>query len=98
MTSVTHVVLVSWQSGRAAVAEASIRPAIRALANTIPGISGIVEGHSSSPEGLEDGLDYGFVVTFDSADARDSYLPDPRHQVVAEEIGRNAQHVVVFDI
>ena len=98
MTSVTHVVLVSWRSGRAAVAEASIRPALRALANTIPGISSLVEGHSTSPEGLEDGHDYGFVVTFDSADARDSYLPDPRHQAVADEIGRNAQRIVVFDI
>jgi hypothetical protein len=98
MTSVTHVVLVSWQSGQSAVAEESVRPALRDLANTIPGISGLVEGHSTSPEGLEDGHDYGFVVTFDSAEARDAYLPHPRHRVVADEIGRYAQRVVVFDI
>ena len=80
------------------MAEERVRPALRELATTIPGISSLVEGHSSSPEGLEDGHDYGFVVTFDSAEARDAYLPDPRHQVVADEIGRYAQRVVVFDI
>ena len=30
--------------------------------------------------------------------ARDSYLTDPRHRVVADEIGHNAQRIVVFDI
>jgi Stress responsive A/B Barrel Domain len=98
MTQVTHVVLVSWTSGRAAAVEESIRPAIRAFGDTIPGIVTIVEGHSSSPEGLEDGHDYGFVVTFDSADARDSYLADSRHRVVADAISDSAQHIVVFDI
>lgn len=90
--------LVSWQSGRAPAAEESIRPAIRAFTETIRGIASIVEGHSSSPEGLEDGHDYGFVITFDSAQARDSYLTDSRHQVVADVIRVNAQHIVVFDI
>lgn len=98
MTLVTHVVLVSWTGGSNVSAEQIIRPAIRAFADTIPGIVSIVEGHSSSPEGLEDGHHYGFVITFDSAQARDNYLPDPRHRKVAEEIGRYAKRVVVFDI
>src|SRR5437660_6767904 len=98
MTKVTHVVLVSWKSGRAAAVEESIRPAIRAFRDTIPGIISIVEGHSSSPEGLEDGHDYGFVVTFHSAHARDSYLTDSRHRIVADAISESARHIVVFDI
>jgi hypothetical protein len=98
MTQVTHVVLVSWKSGRGPGAEESIRPAIRSFGDTIPGIVRIVEGHSSSPEGLEDGLEYGFVFTFESPRARDSYLTDPHHRIVAEAIGDNAQRIVVFDI
>jgi hypothetical protein len=98
VSRVTHVVLVAWKSGRAATAEESIRPAIRDFERTIPGIVGIVEGHSSSPEGLEDGLDYGFVVTFESAEARDAYLVDPRHRVVGDAIGDNAERIVVFDV
>jgi hypothetical protein len=98
VTEVTHVVLVSWKGGRARAAEESIRPAIRAFGDTIQGVVSVVEGHSSSPEGREDGLDYGFVITFDSARARDSYLTDPSHQVVADAIGVSAQRIVVFDI
>ena len=98
MTQITHIVLVSWKSGRAPAAEESIRPAIRALTETIPGIANLVEGRSSSLEGLEDGHNYGFVITFDSAPARDCYLTDPRHRVVADAIGVHAQRVVVFDI
>jgi hypothetical protein len=98
MTQVTHVVLVSWKSGQAAVVEESIRPAIRAFGDTVPGIVSVVEGHSSSPEGLEDDHDYGFVVTFHNAHARDSYLTDSRHRIVADAISDSAQHIVVFDI
>ena len=98
MSQVTHVVLVTWKSGRSAAVEESLRPAIRALGNTIPGIVSLVEGHSSSPEGLENGHDYGFVVTFDDVKARDSYLTDGRHRVVADAIGDSAQRIVVFDI
>jgi hypothetical protein len=98
MSQVTHVVLVAWKDGRAPAVEESIRPAIRAFSETIPGVVGVAEGHSSSPEGLEDGLEYGFVVTFETGQARDSYLTDPRHRVVADAIGDNAERIVVFDI
>ena len=98
VSQVTHVVLVSWKSGVGSGVEESIRSAIRGLGDTIPGIVSLVEGHSSSPEGLENGHDYGFVVTFDDAQARDSYVTDARHRVVANAIGESAQRIVVFDI
>jgi Stress responsive A/B Barrel Domain len=95
---INHVVLVSWKSGQQAEAEAAVRPAIRAFPGTIPGIQSVAEGHSSSPEGLEDGHDYGFVLTFATAGDRDGYLDNPRHRPVAEAIGRHAAKIVVFDI
>lgn len=98
MAVVSHVVLLSWKPGRAAAAEESVRPAIRAFSGTIPGVTAVVEGPSVSPEGLEDGFDYGFVVTFAGPDDRDGYLPDPRHQVVAKVIEAEAARLAVFDI
>jgi hypothetical protein len=91
-------VLVSWIGGRGPSVEEFIRPAIRAFRDSIPGTANVVEGHSVSPEGLEDGLDYGFVITFDDVRARDSYLVDERHRVVADAIGNSARRIVVFDI
>ena len=58
----------------------------------------VVEGHSTSPEGLEDGYHYGFVVTFATPQARDAYLNDQNHRPVAEAIGAAAERIVVFDI
>ena len=45
---------------------------------TIPGVLAVVEGHSTSPEGLEGGYHYGFIVTFATPQARDAYLNDPK--------------------
>jgi hypothetical protein len=98
VTSISHVVLVSWKTGKEIQAEELVRPAIRGFVGTIPGVLAVVEGHSSSPEGLEDGYDYGFVVTFATAQARDAYLNDPSHRPVADAIGAAAQRIVVFDI
>ena len=98
MTTISHVVLVSWKGGRQARTEEFVRPAVRAFVSTIPDILSVVEGHSSSPEGLENGFQYGFVVTFATAQARDAYLTHPDHLPVAEAIGEAAAQIVVFDI
>ena len=98
VTTISHVVLVSWRSGRQADAERSVRPAVRGFVDTVPDVLSVVEGHSSSPEGLEDGFDYGFIVTFATADARDTYLTHPHHLPVAEAIGAAAAKIVVFDL
>jgi hypothetical protein len=95
MSQVTHIVLVAWKGGTGREVEGSIRSAIRGLGETIPGIVSLVEGHSNSPE---HGHDWGFVITFDDAQARDAYVTDARHRVVADAIGESAQRIVVFDI
>jgi hypothetical protein len=98
VTAISHIVLVSWKTGSQGAAEVLIRPAIRGFVDTIPDVQSVVEGPSSSPEGLEDGFDYGFVVTFATAQARNTYLDDPVHRPVAETIAAAAKRVVVFDI
>jgi hypothetical protein len=76
VTSISHVVLVSWKSGKEIRAEELVRPAIRGFV----------------------GYDYGFVVTFATAQARDANLDDPSHRPVAGAIGAAAERIVVFDI
>jgi hypothetical protein len=98
MAPITHIVLVAWKVGQQAQAEATIRSSIRGFSGTIPGVQSVVEGHSSSPEGLDEGFDYGFVVSLVNARARDAYLDDPRHRPVAEVINAAASRIAVFDI
>ena len=98
VTSISHVVLVSWKSGKEIQAEELVRPAIRRFVGTIPGVLAVVEGHSSSPEGLEDGYDYGFVVTFATAQARDALSQRPESPPGRRRDRRGRQRIVVFDI
>jgi len=53
VTAIGQIVLVSLKSGSQGAAEDVVRPAIRGFVDTIPEVQSVVEGHSSSPEGLE---------------------------------------------
>jgi hypothetical protein len=98
MTAVLHVVLVQWRPDAGTVAREAVREGVRGLAHAVPGIIALEEGPSAGPEGLERGNDYGFVVTFDDAAARDAYLPHPEHLAAADRIGAAAAQVTVFDV
>jgi hypothetical protein len=98
MAAVVHVVLVQWRTGVSDEVRSRIRAASRGMAKAIPGILALEEGPSVSPEGLESGFDWALVVTFADEEARDRYLPHPSHTVVGEQIGANAERLVVFDV
>lgn len=93
-----HLVLVRWRRPVDDVAVAGLASAARALSASIPGIRALCEGPSVSPEGLEDGYDWCLAISFDDAHARDGYLPHPEHVVVAQQLGRLAERVIVFDV
>jgi len=46
---------------------------------------------------LNDGFTHGFVMTFDSPQSRDRYLPHPEHERVKEIVVPNLERVMVFD-
>ena len=50
-----------------------------------------------SAEGLNDGYTHGFIMTFESPEARDAYLPHPIHEEVKDIVVPNLARVVVFD-
>jgi hypothetical protein len=98
MMTILHIVLIDWKQGIQEAGLNNLRSSARGMSRTIPGIIKIEEGHSVSPEGLEDGFDYALVVTFANAAARDAYLPHPDHQAVAQKIAAHCNRVLVFDL
>jgi hypothetical protein len=56
------------------------------LKDKISGILNFYPGKNSSPEGLGKNYGYGFTMDFQSAEARDKYLPHPDHQLVVKKI------------
>ncbi len=90
---------------RADITEAQIAEVMQALAaskGVIPGLTRFVGGANVSPEGLSRGFTHAFIVTFESAAARDGYLPHPAHVAAAKKLLRitegAANGVMVIDI
>lgn len=70
---------------------------MQAMVGEIPGLLEMLHGSYDSPEGLNDVFTHGFIMTFESAEARDAYLPHPLHERVKEFVVPCLQRVVVFD-
>ncbi len=98
MTQVIHVVLVRWREDLSDQDRERARSTAREMVGRIPGILRLDEGPSVSPEGLEQGYEWGIIITFESEEARDGYLPHPAHRVLGERILAGADRLLVFDV
>ena len=71
--------------------------ALADLANKIPGLQNVEHGPYESDEGLNDGFTHGFIMTFDTPESRDAYLPHPDHLKVVDLVQPRLERLVVFD-
>ena len=62
-----------------------------------PGILHFAGGAYSSPEGMNGDFTHGFLMTFDSSENRDIYLPHPEHERVKSIILPHIKNVIAFD-
>ncbi len=68
-----------------------------AMVGKIPGLLNMEHGPYDSSEGLNDGFTHGFIMTFDSPESREAYLPHPIHEEVKDIVIPLLEKVVVFD-
>lgn len=95
---IDHIVLLRWKADAGAAAKADLAASLAALAGEVPGIVRYAGGAQGSPEGKGHDFEWGFVMTFTDAAARDAYLPHPEHQrVVGELLAPIVQDALVFD-
>lgn len=71
--------------------------AMQAMVGKIPGLLKMEYGPYDSSEGFNDGYTHGFIITFDSPESREAYLPHPIHETVKELVLPKLERVVVFD-
>jgi hypothetical protein len=67
------------------------------MVGKIPGLLSMEHGPYKSDEGLNEEFTHGFIMTFDSPESRDAYLPHPIHEEVKEVVVPCLERVVVFD-
>ncbi len=97
MAKVNHLVLIQFKDG---TSEETIAECFRALAElrqSIPGIEHFSGGPYASPEGLNKLFTHAFLMTFQTPEARNTYLPHPEHERVKEFVLPYVADVVAFD-
>lgn len=92
-----HVVLFKFLDSSTPEDIQQIEEAFAALPSQIEEIKDFEWGINNSPEGLDKGFTHCFVVTFDSEEGRDIYLPHPAHQEFVDLIGPHVDDVLVVD-
>ncbi|SHI55497.1 Stress responsive A/B Barrel Domain [Arenibacter nanhaiticus] len=70
---------------------------MKAMVGKIPGLLDMEYGPYDSTEGFNDGFTHGFIMTFDSPESREEYLPHPIHEKVKDIVIPQLERVVVFD-
>jgi hypothetical protein len=99
---ILHCVFMRLKSAFTPDDKQALFEAIVALKQVIPGILDIKHGPNVSPEGLHGGFVDGFAVTFESPEARDTYLVHPEHVAVGERIVSSTDGglagLLVFDL
>ena len=79
MPKVKHIAIFEFNSSCTPQDQDIFWKTIRDLPKLIPGILEFSSGPNISSEGLDQGFTDSFLMTFESEDARDKYLPHPIH-------------------
>jgi Stress responsive A/B Barrel Domain len=82
-----HVVVFKYRPGATQAQIQQVTEAFRALQEKIPGIVAFEQGVNNSPEEKNLGFTHVYTLTFESAAARDAYLPHPEHAAFGRLLG-----------
>ncbi len=92
-----HVVMFGWKAGVDSAAINRVVMAFKALPGKIKTIKRFEWGVNNSPENLNQGLTYCFLVTFASEKDRNDYIVNPDHKAFTQLLPDILEKVTVFD-
>lgn len=82
-----HIVIFKYKPDATSQQIGEVTKAFGDLKDKIPGIVAFEHGINDSPENKNLGFTHVYMLTFESADARDHYLPHPEHKKFGELLG-----------
>jgi hypothetical protein len=94
---IKHIAFLKFHRSCTAADIAELWRLIEELPQQIPGVLDLTWGPNVSTEGLDGGFTHSFVMVFESAAARDAYLPHPAHQAVVRKLMPKLASVIVCD-
>ena len=87
-SAIRHIVIFKYKEGATGDQIQQVTNEFRTLQNKISGILSFEHGVNNSPEGLNLGFSHVYTLTFESMQARETYLPHPQHKLFGEFLGR----------
>ena len=97
MPQVKHIVLMEMKADTTDQQVSDLFAALSSLREKIPGLTDYCGGPYSSPEGFNRGFTHGFIMTFESIEARDGYITHPEHVKAADVMLPLVENTVAFD-
>ncbi|PSR55467.1 hypothetical protein AHMF7605_19125 [Adhaeribacter arboris] len=85
---VRHVVIFKFKPTATPEQIAQVTQELGALKSKIPGIVAFEHGINDSPEKKNLGFTHVYLLTFENAAARDTYLPHPEHKKFGQLLGK----------
>jgi len=85
---VRHVVVFKFKPTATPEQIAQVTQELGALKSKIPGIVAFEHGVNDSPEKKNLGFTHVYLLTFENAAARDTYLPHPEHKKFGQLLGK----------
>lgn len=85
---VKHVVVFKFKQDATPAQIKETTEFFRSLKDKIPGIVSFEHGDNISSEGLNQGYNHVYLLTFENAAARDKYLPHPDHNKFGELLSK----------
>jgi len=92
-----HIVLFKFKEDATEAEIANVEEVFADLPDKINEIKGFEWGINNSPENLNKNFTHGFLLTFDSEEGRDIYLPHPDHKAFVEIVSPILEDVFVLD-
>ncbi|WP_419189809.1 Dabb family protein [Stieleria marina] len=92
-----HAVFFKFQDDAAAADVAKVEDAFASLPSKIDAIKAFEWGKNNSPEKHDGGFTHCFMVTFDSEEGRETYLPHPDHEAFVQVLKPVLDKVRVLD-
>lgn len=94
---VQHILAFKFKADAPPEAVREILVELDELPSKVPGIVGLQWGANNSPENMNQGLTHAFIMTFESVEARDAYLPHPEHVAFRDKFLPLVEDLFVFD-
>ena len=92
-----HIVLFKFKEDASEAEIAKVEEVFANLPEKISEIKDFEWGINNSPENLNKNFTHGFLLTFDSEEGRDIYLPHPDHKAFVEIVSPILEDVFVLD-